>query len=690
MSGVGRVLIADGSSEVRSELERAFNAAGFECMSCDQNAAALAALRTEPFDVLVLDPQLPDADAHAVLDEVCTNEPIRELVVLLHSADPELRARVGGPTGADDFFAKPCDPSALVARTRELMQLRGETAESQHPVLVIDDSPTFREYLSMTLQEQGYPVVTAVSGEEGLRLAAVSRPSALVVDGVLPGIDGATVIRRVRLDAALRGVPCILLTAAQEDDAELRALDSGADAFVRKDEDPALILAKLAALLRISGGRHVSAPSLLAAKRILTVAHSPEYRERLARVLDEEGHQTILADSGEQAIDLLSRQTVDCILLELTAPGIGGVETCRLIKSSPGLRDVPLIMLTANDDRASMLEVLALGADDCVPKSADLEVLKARMRAQLRRRQFEDETRRAREQLLRSEVEAAAAINARELAEARAQHVQVLQSKNDELETAYRELQATQAQLVQSAKMASLGELVAGVAHEINNPLAFVLSHLDTVQRSLGRAVPDAQHLPAGAKEQWDRAHSRMAEMNLGLGRIRELVVKLRTFSRLDEGERKTVSIRECIDSLLTILGHKLKDRVAVTTHYGEPDELDCFPSLLTQAIMNLVANSVDAIEGSGSIDITTGMAGSNYRIVVTDSGHGIPPQLRERVLEPFFTTKPVGQGTGLGLSICYSIVRKHNGTLELIEAAGGGTQAIISLPQSEPACLGG
>lgn len=684
MSATLRVLIVDGSRSVQSELQHAFSTIGCVCASFDRTAPALAALRTEPFDVLVLDPQLPDGEGQALLQEIATNAAARRLVVLLHSSDPELRARVGGPTGADDFFAKPSAPTTLVARARELVRLRGVSATSRHPVLVIDASPTFRQQLSLTLQAQGYPVVSAANGEAGLRLAARSRPSALVVDGILPGIDGATVIRRVRLDAALRGVPCILLTATQEDDAELRALDSGADAFVRKDEDPALILAKLAALLRMSGGRPLTAPSLLAAKRILAVVPSPEYRERLARVLDDEGHQTILADSGEQAIDLLARQAVDCILLERTLPGDGGLETCRLIKTSPSLRATPLIMLTPNDDRASMLEVLALGADDCVPKSAELEVLKARMRAQLRRQQFEAETRRAREQLLRSELESAAAISARELAEARAQHVQVLQSKNGELETAYRELQATQAQLVQSAKMASLGELVAGVAHEINNPLSFVLSHLDTVRRSLDRAVPDAEHLPADARAHWDRAHSRMTEMNLGLGRIRELVVKLRTFSRLDEGARKTVSIRECIDSLLTILGHKLKDRIVVTTHYGEPDAIDCFPGLLTQAIMNLIANSVDAIEGSGTIDISTGMAGSHYHIVVTDSGHGIPSELRERVLEPFFTTKPIGQGTGLGLSICYSIVRKHNGTLELIEAAGGGTQAIISLPQSE------
>jgi two-component system NtrC family sensor kinase len=328
---------------------------------------------------------------------------------------------------------------------------------------------------------------------------------------------------------------------------------------------------------------------------------------------------------------------------------------------------------------------MATGADDYIPKSSEFAVLKARVRAQLRRRQFEDETRRVREQLLRSQIEAAAARSARELAETRARLVEALERKNQELETAYRELQTTQSQLVQSAKMASLGELVAGVAHEINNPLSFVLSHLDTTQRSLAKAVPDPGSLSEPAKQNWERAVSRLAEMQLGLERIRDLVVKLRTFSRLDEGEQKRVSIRECVESLLTILSHRLKDRIEVVTKFGAPDELECFPSLLTQAIMNLVANSIDAIDGPGRIDIRTGAADGYYEIAVADTGHGIPPQIRERVLEPFFTTKPVGQGTGLGLSIVYSIVRKHGGTLELADAVGGGTRVVIRLPMERP-----
>jgi two-component system NtrC family sensor kinase len=378
---------------------------------------------------------------------------------------------------------------------------------------------------------------------------------------------------------------------------------------------------------------------------------------------------------------MLAAQSVDCILLDLVMPDLDGIETCRRIKASSVFREIPLIMLTARDDRAAMIEGLSTGADDFISKASEMGVLTARVRAQLRRKQFEDEHRHIREQLLRSELEATQARAAHELAEARAKLVATLEQKNQELSDAYAELKRAQAVLVQSAKLASLGELVAGVAHEINNPLAFVMSHLGTVQSSLERlgepGATDPRHL--------DRAKNRLEEMNRGLGRIRELVLKLRTFSRLDEGERKAVSVRECVDSVLTIMGHRLRDRIEVELSFDEPQQLDCFPGLLNQALMNLVANAIDAIDGPGKLAIRCGARDQSYVIQVVDSGSGIPEHVRSRIFDPFFTTKEVGKGTGLGLSITYSIVTKHGGQLELRAAEPHGTVAEIKLPLGGP-----
>lgn len=261
-----------------------------------------------------------------------------------------------------------------------------------------------------------------------------------------------------------------------------------------------------------------------------------------------------------------------------------------------------------------------------------------------------------------------------------------LQRLNADLRRAYVELQARQSQLVQSAKLASLGELVAGIAHEINNPLAFVLSHMNTVKTNFAMLESEiGASLTPEAQQRWQRVQSRLQETETGLARIRNLVVQLRTFSRLDEGERKRVSMRENIGSVLMILEHRYKDRIQVHTHFAEPDEIECLPGLLNQAVMNLVSNAIDAISDTGTIWIEAGSEGEDYVISVKDSGSGIPEAIRERVFDPFFTTKPPGSGTGLGLSITNSIAKQHGGRLELDSTPGMGTVARLRLPLQRP-----
>ena len=680
-----RILIVDDSLTVRMDLSEAFTAAGFSALPCGSVAEARALLEREAIDVAILDVVLPDGDGIELLAELRMRTAERHVVVLMLSSEVEVHDRVRGlTTGADEYVGKPYDLRYVVARTRELLMAHNKS-NSARPILLIDDSPTFRAVLAAALERDGYRVSLAASGEEGLRVAALERPDAILVDGVLPGIDGSTVIRHARLDAALRRVVCLLLTESDEMEVELRALDSGADAFVSKREDVPVILAKLRAVLRSSAEASASdeTRSLLGPSRILAVDDSATYRDSLGSALRSEGYDVIQVGCGEEALEILSIQSVDCVLLDLVMPGIGGTETCRRIKGSPVVRDVPVIVLTSLDDRDAMLETLGTGADDYIQKSAELDVLKARVRAQLRRRQFEDETRRVRERLLRSEIDAAESRRARDLAEVRAALVEELEAKNRELGCAMSELQNTQAQLIQAAKMASLGGLVAGIAHEINNPLAFSLSHLVTVKKSLTRA--EAALGPAleasGVRENWGRARVRLDEMSVGLERIRELIVKLRTFSHIDEGEWRRASIRVCVESVLLILAHRTRERIVIETHYGTPDEIECYPGLLNQALMNLVSNSIDAISGTGTISIEAGPVDYAYQISVRDSGCGIPAELRDRVLDPFFTTKPVGEGTGLGLSITYSIVQKHGGSLAIDCPEGGGTTVTMRLP---------
>jgi signal transduction histidine kinase len=375
------------------------------------------------------------------------------------------------------------------------------------------------------------------------------------------------------------------------------------------------------------------------------------------------------ACNGREALEMARAEVPDLILSDVMMPELDGVALVAELRRDAATRTVPIILLSARAGEDAVLAGLDNGADDYLVKPFSARELLARVRAHLGMARVRHEKEDA----------------MRELAETRASLVRELEAKNGDLAQAYRELQTAQAQLVQSAKMASLGQLVAGVAHEINNPLAFVVSHLQTAQRCLARveAKLDGSAFDGVAPE-WRRATERLSEAHLGLERIRDLVLRLRTFSRLDEGDRKVVSVRESLDATLRILEHRLRDRVNVVTSLGDPDLVLCYPGLLNQALLNLLTNAADAIEGRGTIRISTGAEGDEYVIRVADTGCGIPDEIRDRVFDPFFTTKPIGEGTGLGLSITYSIAKKHEGELELRPGQSGGTVATLRFPLRE------
>ncbi len=435
-----RVLIVDDSLTVRMDLSEAFENAGFEVTPCSTLQDSRTALIGDSFALIVLDVLLPDGDGIKFLQELKANPKTATIPVMLLSTEAQVRDRVRGlNTGADEYIGKPYDSGYVVARARELIRLQQPSAtEDRATVLVIDDSATFQNEMREALEAAGYHVTTSSTGEEGLHAAVSQRPAAVIVDHGLPGIDGATVVRRMRDDAVLRRTPCLLLTGSDDRTQELRALEAGADGFVRKDEDLSVVLLRLAAVLRSASTPSAldSQPSVLGPKRVLAVDDSSTYLEELASQMRVEGYDVVLARSGEEALELATVQRVDCILLDLVMPGLSGHETCRRIKTSLALREIPLLMLTGVEDRQAMIEAINSGADDYIPKSSDFDVVKARVRAALRRKQFEDENRNVREQLLRKELAASEARAQRELAEARAALLGQLQQSKDRLDFA--------------------------------------------------------------------------------------------------------------------------------------------------------------------------------------------------------------------------------------------------------------
>lgn len=393
-------------------------------------------------------------------------------------------------------------------------------------------------------------------------------------------------------------------------------------------------------------------------------------------LLEGLGCHTVCVQSGGLALLELLKQEFALMLLDVQMPDMDGYEVAEYARQNPNTVDVPIIFVTAGQHTEEhALRGYGSGAVDFLFKPVNPDILRSKVRVFLELYSGRRLLARANQRLEAANTELARSV------EDKTRLANSLRESNGKLEEAYRELQATQSQLVQSAKMASLGQLVAGVAHEINNPLAFVMSHLNTTRRALAELQASTSDAALDAGGLWSRANSRLSDMQLGLDRIRDLVIKLRTFSRLDEGERKVVSIQESIESVLTILSHRTKDQIRIDARFGAPDVIECFPGPLNQAIMNLLSNAIEAVGASGEIGISTGAQGDDYLISVADNGNGIAPEIRDRILEPFFTTKAVGQGTGLGLSISYAIVQKHGGSLEFSDRPGGGTVATIRLP---------
>ncbi len=646
------VLVVDDSLTVRMDLAEAFQAAGFEALLCASGAEARAALARGAVAVVVLDVVLPDADGIELLREIRGAPATSAIPILLLSSEAEVRDRIRGlQTGADDYVGKPYDSGYVVARARGRARTKGSApAGGPRTILVIDDSTTFREELRRLLQGAGYAVAAAPNGEEGLRLAAAMTPTAVLVDSVMPGIDGSTVIRKIRLDAALRATPCILLTGSEGAETELRALDAGADAFLRKEEDPDVVLARLAALLRGIEERRAAATALLAPKRVLAVDDSPTYLQELAAMLRGEGYDVVLAHSGEEAVDMLAVQGVDCILMDLMMPGWGGRETCRRIKESAIARDIPLIMLTALEGREAMLEGLAGGADDFIAKSTDFDILRARVRAQIRRKQVEDEHRRIREELLRSELVAAEERAARRLAEARAALVEELERKNEELET-----------------------FSYSVSHDLRAPL---------------RAIDGfSQALIEDCYERLDEeGRDLLRRVRESTRRMGELIDDLLQLSRIGRAELQRTRVdvsrlaRQVALELQRADPHRPGEFVVASELAADADS-----GLVRIVLENLMGNAwkFTSKVPAARIEVDRQPPDAGGAFFVRDNGAGFDPQYAEKLFRPFQRLHAEHEfpGTGIGLATVRRIVDRHGGRIWAEGRKGAGATILFTLP---------
>lgn len=409
----------------------------------------------------------------------------------------------------------------------------------------------------------------------------------------------------------------------------------------------------------------------LGPEKILIVDDSAVVRSSLAKALSAD-HECSVAGSVLEAFEYLKVTEFALVITDIIMPGLSGTELLRKVVSS--YPRTAVIVVSGVDRPQRALDAIRLGAFDYLIKPYDVEVVKLTVTRALERRNLLIDAKRYKADL---------------------------EARNEELIRGKMQLQRLQAQIVQNEKMASIGQLAAGIAHELNNPVGFLYGNLDLLEscvRDVTRVVrfyescqldPDAETAANSLKSEvgFDRTvadlESIIADCRAGAERVRDIVQNLRTFSRLDEAELKRTDIHEGIDSTIRILSRYFSvGNVQLVREYGDLPPVDAFAAKLNQVWMNLLVNAAQAIgSANGTVRVKTWSEEERIFVAISDTGCGIDPAAIGRIFDPFFTTKSVGDGTGLGLSISFGIVEDHGGAIRVESKPGSGTTFTVELP---------
>ena len=410
--------------------------------------------------------------------------------------------------------------------------------------------------------------------------------------------------------------------------------------------------------------------------RVLVIEDSKADQSLLRRSLG--AYDLTFVESGAAGLDLLDSAPFDLVLLDYQLPDARGDAVLAAIRS--GRRaDIPVVVMSGVGSEQIAVDLLKRGASDYVAKTERMGV----------------------------EVADAIglALDRRATEAARVRGEEDLRFRKDELERSFRQLQENQGRLIQSEKMAGMGQLVAGVAHEINNPLSYVTNNIAVLDRDVRQIVAlmtrYRDHLGADtppeireAEEAIDLDYSLgnldrlLRSTRQGLQRVGEIVAGLRDFSRLDEAEFKQVDPNEPVRVTVEIVRHQIRQKNIHLVVDIEPiPTVWCSPGRLNQVLLNILVNAIQAVDAGSTITIRTRHLpnSAEFRYEISDNGPGIPESIRGKIFDPFFTTKPQGVGTGLGLWIAYNIVGEHRGRLELDTDPGRGTTFTVTLPTHQP-----
>ncbi len=539
-------------------------------------------------------------------------------------------------------------------------------------ILVVDDSRTNLQRVAVIIRKH-YQVLTASSGREALALAAsIPHPDLVLLDVMMPDMDGYEVIRQLRETSATKDIPVIFVTARNAEEDEQRGLALGAVDYMAKPLRPAILIARLHNHIALKTAR-----DLLRSQNATLESRVVERTKTLQAILDSTDHLVVmvLIDGTIMDINRAGARRLGSTPSSLVGRNFFDLlpsEFANDLRNRVGDAVERSHMCVFDDTRAGRTLHTTISPVAGKPPRVTIYAVDITYYVEAEAR-----LRREHEQL------------AAALAQQRKLNVKLDEAQN---------------QLLQSEKMASLGQLAAGVAHELNNPIGFVHSNLGTLESYLKdifeivSACEDAARQTgnsadfasiAALKMEKDFDYIRQDIFNLmieskdGLQRVRSIVQNLKDFSRIGDISWTWADVHAGIESTLTIVWNELKYKCKVIKHYANDlPNIRCLPSQLNQVFMNLLVNAAQAIESAGEITIATErLDDQSIRIRISDTGKGIPEAHLQRVFEPFFTTKPIGKGTGLGLSIAYGIITKHQGKIEVESTVGTGTTFTMTLP---------
>jgi len=383
-----------------------------------------------------------------------------------------------------------------------------------------------------------------------------------------------------------------------------------------------------------------------------------------------------VAIDGQSALDLIaSGYLPDLILLDIMMPGLDGYDVCRKLKADEKTCGISIIFLTALDNDTDEAKGLELGAVDYISKPFSPAIVNHRVKTQLELKQHRDQLQN------------------------------LVDAKTQELTDAYKDLKQVHDQMLQQEKMASIGQLAAGVAHEINNPAGFIGSNLNSLQKYVDKLKQGIAFMEQALKSVGDpdiatqlKQMKRKLKLDFvqediddliteskdGIERIALIVMNLKSFSRAEDDTLKLTDLQECLEGSLNIAWNEIKYKAKVEKNYQQLPPIKCLPQQLSQVFVNLMVNAAQAIEAQGVITVSTHQEKDWAVVEISDNGSGISPENLERIFEAFYTTKEDGKGTGLGLSICHDILQKHQGTISVVSKIGEGTCFTIKLPMSD------